>query len=162
MGRTGKSVARSYLTALDALISVESSIASALASDKPLTARQTKIRDRYKNAMTYLTSKDDVSGKSRLSVYVDKQEKWNKAVEAQNSAQYTQQKLDQDNKLTVNEQRQSFLQGMQTHGSYYKATIQAKYMDWVVHGYKFDVEFNFGVVDVSSAMKRVESSKEAF
>jgi len=162
MGRTGKSVARSYLTALDALISVESSISSALASDKPLTDRQLKIRDRYQHAMTYLTSKDNNSGKSRLSIYVEKQDAWNKAVEAYNAAQYTHQKLDQDNKLTVVEQRQSFLQWMQTHGRDYKATIQAKYMDWVVHGYKFDVEFNFGVVDVSSAMKRVESSKEAF
>ncbi|MCJ1379934.1 hypothetical protein MMC17_003037 [Xylographa soralifera] len=35
-------------------------------------------------------------------------------------------------------------------------------MDWVVHGYKFNVEFNFGIVDVSSGMKRVEASKEAF
>ncbi|KAF5021544.1 hypothetical protein F66182_6426 [Fusarium sp. NRRL 66182] len=162
MGRTGKSVARSYLTALDVLISVESSIASALAGDKPLTDRQQKIRDRYQNAMKYLTSKDDASGKSRLKIYVEKQEAWNQAVETYNSAQYAQQKLDQDNKLTVNEQRQSFLQWMQTHGRDYKATIQAKYMDWVVHGFKFDVEFNFGVVDVSSAMKRVESSKEAF
>ncbi|KAI1741520.1 hypothetical protein F4680DRAFT_66843 [Xylaria scruposa] len=162
MGRTGKSVARSYLTALDALISVESSIASALAGDKPLTDRQQKIRDRYQNAMKYLTSKDDTSGKSRLSIYVEKQDAWNKAVESYNGAQNAQQKLDQDNRLTVNEQRQSFLQWMQTHGRDYKATIQAKYMDWVVHGFKFDVEFNFGVVDVSSAMKRVETSKEAF
>jgi len=51
-------------------------------------------------------------------------------------------------------------------------------MDWVVHGYKFgvrptfcvlkafsnyvpQVEFNFGVVDMSSGMARVEASKEA-
>ena len=162
MGRTGKSVARSYLTALDSLISVESSIASALAGEKTLTDRQQKIRNRYQNAMTYLTSKDDVSGKSRLSIYVEKQDAWNKAVEAYNAAQNSRQKLDQDNKLTAGEQRNSFLQWMQTHGRDYKATIQAKYMDWVVHGFKFDVEFNFGVVDVSSAMKRVESSKEAF
>lgn len=51
---------------------------------------------------------------------------------------------------------------MQANGRDFKAAIQAKYMDWVVHGFKFEVEFYFGVVDVSSAMKRVESSKEAF
>jgi hypothetical protein len=93
---------------------------------------------------------------------MEKQDAWNKAVRAYNAAQNAQLKLDQDNKLSVAEQRQSFLQWMQTNGRDYKATIQAKYMDWVVHGYKFEVEFNFGVVDVSSAMKRVENSKEAF
>ena len=35
-------------------------------------------------------------------------------------------------------------------------------MDWVVHGYKFLVDFNFAVVDISSGMKRIENSKEAF
>ncbi|KAL0778305.1 hypothetical protein CaCOL14_005958 [Colletotrichum acutatum] len=35
-------------------------------------------------------------------------------------------------------------------------------MDWVVHGYKFMVDFHFGVVDISSGMKRIENSKEAF
>lgn len=31
----------------------------------------------------------------------------------------------------------------------------------IVNGCKYKVDYNFGVVDVSSAMKRVESSKEA-
>lgn len=35
-------------------------------------------------------------------------------------------------------------------------------MDWVVQGDKFNIEFNFGTVDISSGMARVESSKEAF
>lgn len=53
-------------------------------------------------------------------------------------------------------------------------------MDWVVHGYKFNVispptyaehslinlacqvEFNFGIVDISSGMKRIEASKDAY
>jgi hypothetical protein len=35
-------------------------------------------------------------------------------------------------------------------------------MDWVVHGYKFMIDFNFGIVDISSGMKRIENSKEAF
>ncbi|KFZ15398.1 hypothetical protein V501_02726 [Pseudogymnoascus sp. VKM F-4519 (FW-2642)] len=33
---------------------------------------------------------------------------------------------------------------------------------WVVHGYKFMIDFNFGIVDISSGMKRIENSKEAF
>ena len=72
---------------------------------------------------------------------------------------------------------------MPTHADFtlqFKAAIQARYMDWVVHGYKFNVifpshirnafanslacqvEFNFGVVDISSGMKRIEASKEAY
>ncbi|KAM0293753.1 hypothetical protein ACHAPM_011494 [Fusarium culmorum] len=35
-------------------------------------------------------------------------------------------------------------------------------MDWVVHGYKFMVDFHFGIVDISSGMKRIENSKEAY
>jgi hypothetical protein len=44
----------------------------------------------------------------------------------------------------------------------FKNTIQTKYMDWVIHGYKFMVYFHFGVVDISSGMKRIENSKEAY
>lgn len=34
-------------------------------------------------------------------------------------------------------------------------------MDWVTNGHKYDVEFNFGMVDTESIMARVESSKES-
>ena len=34
-------------------------------------------------------------------------------------------------------------------------------MDWVSNGHKYDVEFNFGMVDTESIMARVESSKES-
>ncbi|QYT05580.1 hypothetical protein H0G86_012470 [Trichoderma simmonsii] len=47
-------------------------------------------------------------------------------------------------------------------GDQFKNNIQTKYMDWVVHGYKFMVDFHFGVVDISSGMKRIENSKEAY
>ncbi|RBR10373.1 hypothetical protein FVER53590_12490 [Fusarium verticillioides] len=43
----------------------------------------------------------------------------------------------------------------------FKNNAQAKYMDWIVNGSKYKVDYYFGIVDVSSAMKRVESSKEA-
>lgn len=32
-------------------------------------------------------------------------------------------------------------------------------MDWVANGYKYDVEYNFGMVDTESIMARVEDSK---
>lgn len=34
-------------------------------------------------------------------------------------------------------------------------------MDWVVNGQKYDVDFNFGMIDIDSIMSRIESSKES-
>ncbi|KAM0247609.1 hypothetical protein ACHAQJ_009775 [Trichoderma viride] len=160
--RTSKSVSRSYLAALDCLVSAETSVSSYV-DDRALTDCQAEIRDRYTQAMSYLTMSDDgVPGKSRLQTYVEKQESWNQAIERYNEAQFRHRQADQEKGLTPEQQKYSFLEWLQLSGRDYKAAIQAKYMDWVVHGNKFTVEFNFGVVDITSAMKRIESSKEAF
>lgn len=128
-----------------------------------LTERQSEIRDRYTQAMNYLTTSDcSVSGKSRLQTYVEKQESWNQAVERYNEAQTRHRQTIKEKGLAAQQQEYSFLEWLKQDGRDYKAAIQAKYMDWVVYGNKFTVEFNFGVVDLTSAMKRVESSKEAF
>lgn len=34
-------------------------------------------------------------------------------------------------------------------------------MDWVVNGQKYNVDFNFGMIDIDSIMSRIESSKES-
>jgi hypothetical protein len=107
-------------------------------------------------------SDDGMPGKSKLQIYVEKQESWNQAVERYNEALFRHRQADQEKGLTSEQQKYSFLEWLQLTGRDYKAAIQAKYMDWVIHGNKFTVEFNFGVVDVTSAMKRIESSKEAF
>ncbi|KAM0512354.1 hypothetical protein ACHAPE_008920 [Trichoderma viride] len=160
--RTGKSVSRSYLAALDCLVSVETSVSSS-EDDRMLTGRQSQTRDRYTQAMNYLTTSDSgESGKSRLQTYVEKQESWNHAVERYNEAQMRHLQTIKEKGLTAEQQEYSFLEWLQLNGRDYKAAIQAKYMDWVVYGHKFPVEFNFGLVDLASAMKRVESSKEAF
>ncbi|KAJ3545289.1 hypothetical protein NM208_g2588 [Fusarium decemcellulare] len=163
MGRTGKSVSRSYLAALDTLIPVEASVSGTIAlnKEKKLAPRFETIRNRYTNAMKYLTSRDEDSGKSKLTVYVRKQEAWNTAVEQYAVAQQRQQEIISKEGLTTVQQRDKYLEWLQVYARDYKAMIQARYMDWVVHGYKFENEFNFGVVDISSGMKRVESSKEA-
>ncbi|KAL8804798.1 MAG: hypothetical protein Q9200_005682 [Gallowayella weberi] len=165
MGRTGKSVARSYLAALDLLVPVEASVSGAIALNKgkPLEKRLDIIRERYERSMKFLKSPDDLYPRqSKLATYVDKQECWNKAVEQYAAAQERQMSISKQEAVTTEQQRQLYLEWIQAHARDYKAMIQARYMDWVVHGYKFEVEFNFGVVDISSAMKRVESSKEAF
>lgn len=165
MGRTGKSVARSYIAALDLLVPVEASVSGAIALNKgkPLEKRLDIIRERYNRSMTFLKSPDELSpGRSKLSTYVDRQERWNKAMEQYAGAQERQLAISKQEAATPEKQRQVYLEWIQTHARDYKAMIQARYMDWVVHGYKFEVEFNFSVVDISSGMKRVEASKEAF
>lgn len=151
------------MSTLDCLVSVETSIASAIADTKPLNERQRQIKARYDTALAYLTEEDPLhKGQTRVQTYVAKQTQWNKEAEKYSDAQL---KVKQENRaanMTVERQQQAFLEWMQAHGREYKAAIQAKYMDWVVHGYKFNVEFYFGVVDVSSAMKRIETSKEAY
>ena len=95
MGRTGKSVARSYMAALDCLIPVEASISGSIAlnKDKSLEPRMQIIRDRYNGAMNFLKSADETNpGRSKLSTYVEKQELWNMAVEQYSIAQERQQK----------------------------------------------------------------------
>ncbi|KAL3459170.1 hypothetical protein BJX64DRAFT_291423 [Aspergillus heterothallicus] len=166
MGRSGKSVARSYLAALDCLIPVAASVSGTIATpddSTPLDPRLKTIRDRYNNAMNFLKSPDETDqSRSKISTYVQKQESWNKAVEQYAVAQERQLSIVKQETPVAAEQRQKYLEWVQAHARDYKASIQARYMDWVVHGYKFEVEFNFGVVDISSGMKRVESSKEAY
>ena len=60
IGRTGKSVARSYMAALDLLVPVEASVSGAIALDtgKPLEKRLDIIRQRYNRSMNALTAPD--------------------------------------------------------------------------------------------------------
>lgn len=165
MGRTGKSVARSYMAALDLMVPVEASVSGAIALNKgkPLEPRLDIIRNRYNKSMKFLKEADELNpSRSKLATYVEKQEKWNKAMEGYAAAQERQMAISKQEASTPEKQRQSYLEWVQAHARDYKAMIQARYMDWVVHGHKFEVEFNFGVVDISSGMKRIEESKEAF
>lgn len=43
--------------------------------------------------------------------------------------------------------------------SKFKFAVQGQWMDWVTNGNKYNVEYNFGLVDVDSIMARVENSK---
>jgi len=131
MGRTGKSVARSYLAALDTLIPVEASVSGTIAlnKDKKLAPQFETIRTRYTNAMKYLTSNDEASGKSKLTVYGAKQEVWNKAVEQYAVAQQRQQDIISREVSTPTQQRDKYLEWLQVYARDYKAMIQARYMD---------------------------------
>ncbi|KAF3901320.1 hypothetical protein ABW20_dc0101226 [Dactylellina cionopaga] len=105
MGKTGKSVARSYLAALDLLVPVEASVSGMIAgaNDAALDPRRKIIKDRYDSALKYLQSSEEgpsggavatINGsvpKSKLERYVQKQEFWAHEVEKFTKAQIQHQ-----------------------------------------------------------------------
>lgn len=140
MGHYGKSAARSYMTALDRLIQVDASIFGSIVLnlDQNLKSRFEIVHKRYANALGFLRSPDEHNtSKTKLTAYVEKQGKCKDGVEQYTSAQ---QRVLED----------------------YRAAIQARDMDLVAHGYKFEREFNFGIVDTPSGLRRFESSEEAY
>uniref|UniRef100_A0A098DBI6 Uncharacterized protein n=1 Tax=Gibberella zeae (strain ATCC MYA-4620 / CBS 123657 / FGSC 9075 / NRRL 31084 / PH-1) TaxID=229533 RepID=A0A098DBI6_GIBZE len=157
MGITGKSVARSYAAALDMLIPEDAPIET----DKS-TATKTAAADRYVAAMRYLTSTAPNSSKSVIDVYVEKQQAYSEAMNKWEAAK-TKARSDAKERFpgNVKEQQRFYDDWNQESFRNFKNNAQAKYMDWIVNGSKYKVDYYFGIVDVSSAMKRVESSKEA-
>ncbi|KAI9866194.1 MAG: hypothetical protein M1813_001755 [Trichoglossum hirsutum] len=79
IGNTGKSVTRSYASALDYLVPKKATVST-----------QNNIRSpgdkSYDGAMTYLTTKDPASGKTPVEVYIEKQTAWATAQDAWDSA----------------------------------------------------------------------------
>ncbi|VTT61516.1 unnamed protein product [Fusarium fujikuroi] len=170
-GKTGKSVARSYLAALDLLVPVEASVSGVVSNETgDITDPRLKtIRERYKYSMGYLTSPDDTpsgNGRTKVETYVMKQSAWAKEVaEYQRAQAQALERLAPPAGATtaqIKASQEKYMQWIQEHAREFKNTIQTKYMDWVVHGYKFMVDFHFGIVDISSGMKRIENSKEAY
>ncbi|KAJ4258562.1 hypothetical protein NW757_003130 [Fusarium falciforme] len=113
-----------------------------------------KAAERYVAAMKYLTSTVPNSSKSVVDVYVEKQQAWSDAMKEWDQAK-------QAARDSVPRQQGHYDEWNQANFRNYKNHSQAKYMDWIVNGCKYKVDYYFGIVDVSSAMKRVESSKEA-
>ncbi|KAI8415866.1 hypothetical protein FOFC_05493 [Fusarium oxysporum] len=157
MGPTGKSVARSYAAALDMLIPEDAPI-----DMDTSTVAKSKAAERYLAAMKYLTSTVPNSSKTVVDVYVEKQQIWSDAMKdwdrAKNAARDEAKRMYPQE---IEKQQWHYDEWNQANFRNYKNHAQAKYMDWIVNGCKYKVDYNFGIVDVSSAMKRVESSKEA-
>ncbi|KAK6337088.1 hypothetical protein TWF718_009874 [Orbilia javanica] len=157
MGVTGKSVARSYAGALDMLIPEDAPIDM----DKTTTTK-TAAAERYVAAMRYLTSAAPGSSKSVIDVYVEKQQLYSEAMNKWEAAKaVTRADAKARYPGNVREQQRFYDDWNQENFRNFKNNAQAKYMDWIVNGSKYKVDYYFGIVDVSSAMKRVESSKEA-
>ncbi|KAI9782386.1 MAG: hypothetical protein M1839_005259 [Geoglossum umbratile] len=155
IGNTGKSVTRSYASALDYLVPKKATVST-----------QNNIRSpgdkSYDDAMAYLTTKDPTSGKTPVEVYIAKQTAWAAAQDAWDSAKI-QARRDaaaanpNDNTAAV----QQYNDWSQSHYRRFKEETQARWMDWVCLGNKYNVEYNFGLVDVDSIMARIESSKQS-
>ncbi|KAK8113506.1 hypothetical protein PG984_014032 [Apiospora sp. TS-2023a] len=102
-GRSGRSVARSYLSTLDFMVPIEASVSGAIGNDPSTVTdeRLKTVRDRYQKAMDYLKSPDEsftAFGRSKLETHLP----------------------------------------------------------------RCQIDFNFSIVDISSGVKRIENSNEAF
>jgi hypothetical protein len=124
-GKTGKSVARSYLNTLDLMIPIEASVSGVIGGDPSVVVQERLmiVRNRYQRAMEYLKSADDTAGaegRSKLGTYVLKQEAWSKAVEsynvAQNGALASNKPPTGASKEQVKEARELYMQWIQKHG----------------------------------------------
>ncbi|RAL15379.1 uncharacterized protein BO97DRAFT_210257 [Aspergillus homomorphus CBS 101889] len=164
IGQCGKSVARSYMAALDRLVPVTAAGSNmhATNSTQALDLQFQAARDRYRGAMRYLESADErAQAQSKISTYIAKQQAWAQAVQQYSEDQARQRVIIEEHETRADKQQERYLEWLKENTSKSKANVQARYMDWVVHGFKHEAEFNFAIVDSSSALKRVEMSKEA-
>ncbi|KAI8955363.1 hypothetical protein F4801DRAFT_574538 [Xylaria longipes] len=158
VGNTGKSVARSYSRALDGLVPKKATVRDGDA----LNPIRSPGEQSYDAAMTYLTTPLDTTGQTPVEIYIDKQAAWAEAQEDWDKAKIKAQR-DAKSKYPADVvmQRQYYDEWSQANYRKYKFAVQGRWMDWVSNGHKYNVEFNFGMVDTESIMARVESSKES-
>lgn len=156
VGNTGKSVSRSYSRALDGLVPRQATVTSG--GVNPIRSPGEKG---YDDAMAYLTKRDEKTGLTPVDIYVEKQSLWTEAQEAWDKAKLRAQKEAMAAFDDPVSQRQHYDDWNQANYRKYKFAVQGRWIDWVANGHKYDVEFNFGMVDTDSIMARVENSKES-
>lgn len=125
-------------------------------------SKLTQDEKNYIYAMNWLNGEDpDLPGKSRVDVYVEKQKAYTKTVEDKQAAFAKALKEAQDDPRNKNkdDQRAAYDQWVNVHARTYRNYMQAAYMDWVITGKKEAVEYWFAMVDMDTAMARVEQSK---
>ncbi|KAG4291462.1 hypothetical protein FPRO06_03347 [Fusarium proliferatum] len=159
IGNTGKSVARSYSRALDALLPAKATISSGNGARSPGESH-------YDAAMKFLRQRDS-NGKTAVDLYREKQQAWCQAqaswdkakIQAQEDAEKKYPPTAGDDFLA--NQKQYIADWTQMNYMMFRTETQGAWMDWVVNGQKYNVDFNFGVVDVDSIMSQIEDSKES-
>ncbi|KAK0612567.1 hypothetical protein B0T17DRAFT_564881 [Bombardia bombarda] len=157
VGNTGKSVSRSYSRALDGLVPKHATVKTG--GKNPI---RSPGEQGYDDAMKYLTTVDDTTGLTPVDIYVEKQTLWAEAQDEWDKAKLKAQKdatLQHPDDTVL--QRQTYDEWNQANYRKYKFAVQARWMDWVSNGHKYNVEFNFGMVDTESIMARIENSKES-
>jgi hypothetical protein len=116
----------------------------------------------YNKAMAYLTTPVGDTGLTPVDIYIEKQSAW---AESQATWDKAKQKTEATAKAKfptdLVQQRKFYDDWAQANYRRYKFAVQGRYMDWVSNGHKYEVEQNFGVVDVDSIMARIEQSKES-
>ncbi|KAF5603989.1 hypothetical protein FPCIR_1050 [Fusarium pseudocircinatum] len=162
IGNTGKSVARSYSCALDALLPAKATISSGEGARSPGESH-------YDAAMKFLRQKD-ANGKTAVDLYREKQQAWCQAQAAWDKAKIQAQANAEDAEKRypptpgddfLAKQKQYIADWTQMNYMMFRTETQGAWMDWVVNGQKYNVDFNFGVVDVDSIMSQIEDSKES-
>ena len=126
------------------------------------TADLNQDQKNYIEAMNWLSGEDpEDPGKSRVDKYVEKQTAYTKTVEDKQAAFAKAMKDAQEDPRNTNikMQREAYDQWVNAHARTYRNHMQAAYMDWVITGRKEAVEYYFAMVDLDTAMARVEQSK---
>lgn len=97
-----------------------------------------------------------------VDVYIEKQDAW---AESQATWDKAKQRAEATAKAQfptdLVQQRKYYDDWSQANYRRFKFAVQGRYMDWVANGHKYEVEQNFGIVDVESIMARIEQSKES-
>ncbi|KAI8627421.1 hypothetical protein F5Y19DRAFT_477635 [Xylariaceae sp. FL1651] len=128
----------------------------------------------YDSAMKYLTTPVEWSRQTPVEIYIEKQMAWADAQDAWDKAKIkAQNEAKAKNPNDVIKQGQDYNEWSQANYRKLKAdeyvnfynifprsVVAERKMDWVSNGHKYNVEFNFGIVDTVSIMARVENSKE--
>lgn len=99
--------------------------------------------------------------KTRIQVYTDKQREYTKACEEKTAAfQKAREAAEKDpNNRDLASRTEAYNRWIAKNAKTYRNLMQAAYMDWVATGKKDEVEFWFAVIDNTTALGRVESSK---
>ncbi|KIM21913.1 hypothetical protein M408DRAFT_29161 [Serendipita vermifera MAFF 305830] len=116
---------------------------------------------RFQKAMEWLST-GNPDGSSPLSRYKEYQALHTAALQERSTAYNDARR--ESRALFPNApklQEEHYNQWFQDHVKSYNNKVQAAYMEWVVHGDKERVEYNFALVDTTSPSERVEKSKES-
>ncbi|KAL4254579.1 hypothetical protein ABKN59_005191 [Abortiporus biennis] len=157
LGPTGRSVSRSYATAISKLVPTSTTV-GVITKD---TDKLSPMQRRYDDAMAWLR-KPLEDGRTRVEVYAAKQYHYTKVVEEKMRA--FDEALKRANELYPDNRQQArayYDQWVNENARTYRNLVQAAYMDWVVNGYKEEVEYYFAIVDVDTSLARVEQSLSA-